>query len=492
MNRVAAALLLLLSSCGAGEADAEARPNVLWIVWDTVRHDHLSLYGYDRPTTPFLDEWARGGLVFDDCRSVGSSTVPAHGSMFTGLLPSEHGANNKTRHLDGRFETIAELFQGEGYATYLFSANPNIQFRENFHQGFDVTEHPWDPARREDALAILRRKVRGDRATGHAVILGRDEVDDVHLKACGQLANEALIGFLGRKESSRPYFAFLNYMEAHDPLLPPRAHRRRFLSEDLVAESYTRDRSWRAGWEFTYGLRPLSSRQLELHAGVYDAALLELDDLLRDLITRLEASGHLEDTIVVLTSDHGEHLGDHHIVGHRYSLYEELLRIPLVLHAPGRIQSGRSSAPATNMDLFRTLLALADIAPPRELPRRSLDLREVPPQRVRVAEYPGDFPIYATHLDELDEGFDELRWTRRMQAVVADEYKLIWASDGRHELYRLTEDPGETRDLSVIEGGVRDSLIEDLEVLRRGFIPHVPATREPDAEFVKQLEGIGY
>jgi arylsulfatase A-like enzyme len=412
--------------------------------------------------------------------------------MFTGLLPSEHGANNKTRYLDGRFETIAELFEGEGYATYLFSANPNIQFRENFHQGFDVTEHPWDPARREAALAILRDKVQGDKATGFAAILGREEVDDVHLKACGQLANEALIGFLGRKEPSRPYFAFVNYMEAHDPLLPPRSYRERFLPEDLVEQSYTRNRSWRAGWEYTYGLRPPSPHQLELHSGVYDAALAELDDLLRDLITRLEAAGHLEDTIVVLTSDHGEHLGDHRIVGHRYSLYEELLRIPLVLHAPGRIQSGRSSAPATNMDLFRTLLALANIAPPSELPLRSLDLRDVPPQRVRVAEYPGDFPIYASHKNELVEGFDELRWTRRMRAVVEEDYKLIWASDGRHELYSLTEDPGETRDLSVIEGEVRDRLIEDLEVIRRDLTPHVPATSKPDTEFVRQLEGIGY
>ena len=291
----------------------------------------------------------------------------------------------------------------------------------------------------------------------------------------------------------RPFFAFVNYMEAHDPLLPPRRHRERFLSEELVEASYTEPRTWRLGWQYTYGLRSRSERQTDIHAGVYDAAIAELDELFSDLISRLELEGHLEDTIVVVTSDHGEHLGDHGMVGHRYSLYEELLAIPLVLHAPGRIQSGRSSAPATNLDLFSTLLKLARIPTGPSLHHRSLDLLELSQERARLAEYPGDFPIYATRTSELPEDFEESRWTRNMKALSDGDYKLIWASDGDHELYHLKDDPGELRDLSASEAGARDRLLERLEDLQESLVPHSSVgERSDDPDFVRQLEAIGY
>ena len=288
MKRTAALAALALLGCGGKEP---RRPDVLWIVWDTVRADHLSLYGYGRPTTPFLEQLARDALVFDDCRSMASSTVPAHGSMFTGLMPSEHGADNHTRLLDPRFETIAELFRGAGYATYLYSANPNLQARTGFAQGFDVEQHPWDPERRGRALAILERKAEGDEASGLSRILARGDVDDAHLKACGELANEAFADFLAGADPERPFFAFLNYMEAHEPLVPPRALRARFLAPEDVERSAKEDRSWRSGYEYSYGLRTFAPGYFEVLAGVYDAALAELDLLLADLLLRLEAAG---------------------------------------------------------------------------------------------------------------------------------------------------------------------------------------------------------
>ncbi|MEM7310108.1 MAG: sulfatase [Planctomycetota bacterium] len=491
MRRAAALAALGLAACGGTER-AEAPPSVLWIVWDTVRADRLSLYGYERETTPFLDAWARDALVFDECRSVGSSTVPAHASMFTGLLPSEHGANNKTRHLDERFTTIAELFRDAGYATYLYSANPNIQFRENFEQGFAVEQHPWDPERRPRALELLRAKADGDRATELRHKLSKDDVDDVHLKACGELASDALLDFLADRDPGRPYFAFLNYMEAHEPLVPPRAYRERFLSPDEVDESYEHDRTWRAGWQYTYGLRELDERYFRIMGGVYDATLAELDELLSGLLARLEAAGALDNTIVVLTSDHGEHLGEHRLVGHRYSLYEGVLRVPLVLHAPGRVEPGRSDAPVTNMDLFPTLLALAGIEAPAEQGASAVDLRDVPSDRVRIAEYPGDFPIYAQFKDQLPPDFEPERWLRRLRAVQVGADKLIWSSDGEHELYALDEDADESRDLAPRDAGALERMLQRLDEARRSLVPYAPGGDGPSEEFIRQLEGIGY
>jgi arylsulfatase A-like enzyme len=145
-TRLATAWLAALGLACHAEAPAPPvtadAPNVIFVVWDTVRADRLSLYGHSRETTPKLDAWAQDALVFEDARATASSTVPTHASLFTGLLPSEHGAHAGHQRLDDRFTTLAELFQGAGYRTFLWASNPHVSRAKNFAQGFDVAEHP--------------------------------------------------------------------------------------------------------------------------------------------------------------------------------------------------------------------------------------------------------------------------------------------------------------------------------------------------------------
>ncbi len=112
-------------------------PNIVLVVWDTVRADYLSLYGGEQPTTPQLDEWSRQARVFEDCISVGSTTVPAHVAMFTGLLPTEHGGTNLSPRLSDSLQMLAELLRAARYNTYMFSENPHLSAKKNFAQGFD-------------------------------------------------------------------------------------------------------------------------------------------------------------------------------------------------------------------------------------------------------------------------------------------------------------------------------------------------------------------
>ncbi len=126
MNRKQVVAVALLAALGCPPPAPPAPPNILWVVWDTVRADHLSLYGYERETTPRLDAWAAGARVFDDVRSVASYTLPSHASMFTGLLPSEHCTHNDHKRLDDRYTTLAELLREAGYQTFLFSSNPHV------------------------------------------------------------------------------------------------------------------------------------------------------------------------------------------------------------------------------------------------------------------------------------------------------------------------------------------------------------------------------
>ena len=117
--------------CHEEPAPAAKRPNVLWVVWDTTRADHLSAYGYSRKTTPFLEEFSKRARVFEDCQSSSCWTVPSHASMFTGLLPAEHGAMHGTEMLDENLVTVAELLRDSGYQTFAWAANPHVSAVNN-------------------------------------------------------------------------------------------------------------------------------------------------------------------------------------------------------------------------------------------------------------------------------------------------------------------------------------------------------------------------
>jgi arylsulfatase A-like enzyme len=434
----------LALAVGCGGARERAAPNVLWVVWDTVRADRLSLYGYEKPTTPRLDEWARGARVFENAVSTASSTVPSHGAMFTGLLPSRHGANNGHRWLDDAHETIAERFRDAGYRTYLWAANPHISAAENFQQGFEVEEHPWDPSHRARALQIVREKAWGTRLGGR---LARGQGGQWAIKAAGELAEPSLVAWLESGSEDRPFFAFLNYMEAHRPFVPSRRYRERMMSPEQVERSYDVDRSWIPMWSYTFGLHDYGEEELAVMAATYDATLRELDDLFASLIETLEARGHLENTIVVLTADHGEHLGEHHMLDHQYSLYDPLIRVPLVLYYPPRVEPGRDPRPVVNADVRRTLLDLAGIeaSVPDGISRSLLSPAD---ERARVAEYPAVFTGPFDAVREEYPHFDPAPWSRRLRALYEGPHKLIWHEDGETELYDLRRDPGELHDLA--------------------------------------------
>ena len=492
-------LLLLGAACEARDGKGRdvvgsSGPNILWVVWDTVRADHMSLYGHSRPTTPQLDRWAAGARVFENALSAASTTEPSHASMFTGLLPSQHGTDASNRWLADEFETVAERLSAAGYRSYLWSANPHISADENFHQGFDREEHPWDDAHREAALQIIRDKVRGDPSTELGARIQRPQVRSWAIKAAGELAGPSLLAWLSEQGGDRPWFAVLNYMEAHRPLIPSREYRERVMTPELVAHSYAVDRAWLPIWSYTVGLREYSPLDLAAMAGTYDAAIAELDDLFAALLAQLEVAGQLEDTVVILTADHGELLGEHHMLDHQYSLHRPLTAVPLVIHYPARFFPGREERPVMTIDLYPTLLELAglDSTHPARSPARSL--LTPADSRARVAEYS------AANLDPLrgvamqNPGWQADAWDRELRLLDDGRYEFIWASDGRHELYDLEQDPGERNNLVAKEAGVVLRMQADLDSLVAAMASDRPAStpRELTPEMRELLEGLGY
>lgn len=493
---IASALAWVGCDSDRGASDADPRPNILWVVWDTVRADRMSLYGHSVKTTPELDRWARDARVYENVVSAANTTESSHASMFTGLLPSQHGTDAAHRWLDDSFDTVAEGLQRAGYRTYLWSANPSVSVEENFQQGFDRVEHPWDDEFRVAARLIVERKVEGDRSSELHRRLARGNPGPWAIKAAGSLVAGALERWLAQSESSRPWFAVLNYMEAHRPLVPERHFREKVMTPAEVERSYEVDRSWTGMWEFTAGLREFSAEDLRVMQGTYDAALLELDGLFAQLLTSLAAHGDLDNTVVILTSDHGELLGEKHMLDHQFSLHGALTNVPLVIRFPDRFAPGRETRPVSTRDLYPTVLELASIeVPGGGSERSSQSLLRPRERRARLSEYTAANTKTLRVLVDKHPGFDIEPFERQLRALRDGDSKFIWSSDGRHELYDLARDPGEVHDRAEGDPASTQRMQERLDA----FLAHLDGlgfqrdeAPVPSQEHREMLESLGY
>jgi len=490
-------LCLMLAACSAGETGPPeteraapdpvrvSRPNVLWVVWDTVRSQNMSVYGHERPTTPHLERWVSGARVFDDAISAAATTTTSHASMFTGRLPFEHRVGNEHSRLAPSFPTLAEILAESGYRTYLFSANPYLGPETALDRGFQTSERPSSPRFAADFARIRRQKVRD------YVRAGASGQEFNFLAASGTLARQGLLSWLERSDGGAPFFAVLNYMEAHLPLAPDRRYRERLMTPEQVRRSYELPLHGMPIWTFTAGLTELSEEQIEIARLTYDAAIAELDALFQDLLEHLDEQGALADTLVILTSDHGELLGEHHMWNHQFALYDELLRIPLILRHPERVPPGRDARPVMNLDLFPTVLEVTGSTGPRG---PGVSLLSPFDRRLRLSEYPYPAGIFVDLVQREHPDFDKTPWQRSLRSLRSGDLKYIRASDGSAELFDLARDRSEQRDLSRERAAEAERLDGELRDLTRGLTPP-PDAGEParfDERTRAMLEALGY
>jgi arylsulfatase A-like enzyme len=400
-------------------------PNVLLVVLDTVRAPSLSLYGYHRPTTPQLQRYVRGGVRFDRAFSTSPWTLPSHGTMFTGRFPHELSAG-WWRPLDARYPTLAELLAAQGYETAGFVANTlycgsQCGLSRGFAHYEDYAVSPGEVFR---AFALGRAIDNSEwlrDISGVHQLLGRKTAADV---------NRALLRWLDQHDPHRPFFAFLNYYDAHRPYLPPEGFARRFSSKIP-----------RGHHERGEALSPEEARELR---DAYDGAIAYIDRHLGLLLSALRQRGVLDDTLVVITSDHGEGLGEHRLFGHGNSLYRSLLHVPLLIVFPGRVPAGEIVTEAVSLrDLAATVVDLAGLGGTVPVPGASL-ARYWAPTRPPPAEM---------LLAEVDKSRNGPKWypvmKGSMKSLVGEGRHYIKnEGDGREELYDFDADPWEVHDLA--------------------------------------------
>ncbi len=324
-------VLLSLSGCG-GRGKAPGAPrHVIVIVSDALRADHLGVYGYPRNTSPFIDQLAGEGVLFERALSNSSFTGESISSLFTGKLPSATpwGSGWEARP-DPAVAGLGTLFRSQGYATALFSNSPMLDHPQ-FYRGFEET-------------ACFTKY-------GISQIAPR-------------LVERALA--FARKRAGERSLMYLHFIDPHGPYGPPEAYYRRF-ADSLYPDplNVTRDVRLRLPELVAEGFGPGDPR-FEDMVTRYDGEIAYVDDHLRQLFDGLRALGTLDDTLVIFTSDHGEEFLDHGFVEHAWQLYPESLHVPLLFWWPGHLPARRESGWVSLVDVLPSMLRLADIEPGRD------------------------------------------------------------------------------------------------------------------------------
>jgi arylsulfatase A-like enzyme len=340
--------------------------NVVLVVWDTVRAYSLSAYGYPRNTTPNLARWAREGVRYNLALAPAPWTYPSHSCFFTGQWPSKLNSQWKF-NLDTPDPTLAGYLASRGYQTAGFSANTNCCNYENgLGRGFDHFED----------FALTPRSLLGRTVPGNWILMNilyhghYHDMKWIHLQSRGAWGtNEAFLGWLRRRRSDRPFFAFLNYFDAHAPYVPPPGYEGRF----GIRPRPPRDYQFLLGnMEMAMDNNPTMKRDIQMARDCYDDCIAFLDDELGRLLEELRGQGLLDNTVVIITSDHGEAFGDHGLFGHGSALYLDQIGVPLVILSP-RAPAGRVvEDPVSLRDLPATVVDQLGLSASSPFPGHSL------------------------------------------------------------------------------------------------------------------------
>lgn len=433
----ALALGLVAAGCGGSPESApedEPRPNVLLISLDTTRADHLRAYGHSEIETPNIDRLAAEGALFENCAAPVPLTVPSHASLMTGTLPIVHGVrDNGQFSLGDASLTLAEILSEGGYATAAHVAVFVLNRASGLHQGFATYVDTTTATAADDP--------------GAEAPLSRRSTNELRADVVTDAAIETLRGL-----ASREFFLFVHYFDPHSPYEPPAEFRQRY------------DRPER-----------------DERIGNYLGEIAFVDQQVGRLLDELAALDLADDTIVVLTADHGEAFGEHDEIGHSYFVYDTTMHVPLIVRYPRRVTAGlRVERQVRNVDVVPTVLELAGFSRLTDIQGTSLmPYLDDPTADLGLVAY------VETLAPFLDYRYSPLRGLRDGQ------WKYILAP--RPELFDVVADPGELQNLHDARPDVAERMKGALADLVRANPPLATADAQaPDAEEVARLQALGY
>ncbi len=462
-------LLILFNLCNCSpkkEPDKHSSQNynVILIVIDTLRADHLGCYRYKHNTSPQIDQFAKESTLYT--RAIASSpwTLPTHASIFTGKFPLEHGSHTVKKWVDKGFPydcgklshenvTLAEVFKNNGYKTAAFVANYGYLSKKfQLNQGFD---------------------------TYYAK------------KTTTKNLNKKLFAWLGKHKDSQ-FFIFANYMDTHKPYnTSPLSVSERIYRKVLriIGKPSVLDQKDLFSKLYKKVLPAQGSAPVDLVNNViaqYDHSIKNIDKEIGILLNRLRQMGLYDNTVIVLTSDHGEYFGEHHILGHSQDVYNEALWVPLIIKSRFQKEGLTDDRYITSPDLPQMIFS--------QLPEGFGDR-----YKKQFPYYPGNHPIisenYYTRKKDLFHPIWGKRFDRIRRAIYEGMYKFIYYSDGNHELYNIIEDPGESDNKFLKKNTIAENMLGEIKRFHRGARKQEPErvdTQPLTQQQIEALKSLGY
>jgi arylsulfatase A-like enzyme len=460
-------------------------PNVVLIVLDTVRASHVSFMGYARDTTPFLRSLARDASVFSRAIASSNMTLPTHASLLTGQYARRHGAHYQPpefstgRPVADAIDTLAERLAAKGYRTAAVVANQwYLDDAWGMAQGFEAyDDRHYLGLTSPGNVALLAPAI----AQVAPWALPRDSWRDFRR---GDEITRAGLTLIDDFTAARaPFFLFLNYMDAHHPYLPPAPFDARFEGRDDAVSLFEYDRLARAVMRKHRGL---TGAERDALLSQYDGAIAYVDDQIRIVAERLESAGQLDNTLFIVTSDHGETFGEHSLIGHGLSTTLEQTAVPLLVRFPrddGEDRAGAEvSAWASHVDIVPTALAAAGLPLDAELD--GVDLATLTNDTARaVVSEAFQSPYYADVSSDIG---------RPETALFFGTHKLVVRHSGDHLLFDLSQDPGESSNVRESDhtGAAR------LDAQLQAWLDRVPRFdargSRPDQRTMDRLKSLGY
>jgi arylsulfatase A-like enzyme len=421
-NPLLLSLLLFFPACGT--KPGAVSPNVIILVMDTTRAGRCSVNGYERETTPALEALAREGINFRNTWSPSGWAGPAHASIFTGRLPERHGFRRGNRlYLDDSFTTLAERLEGAGYRSACLTNNPAVTREFGLAQGFDdYFPLHLDAGRSYPAAPATHRK--------------------------------AIDWAQGARKRGVPFFLFINDVEPHSPYCPPESFREKFVdpSIDPATVQHAMTLSAVDFLAHNLGLEKLPETEIAVLSDLYDAEIACLDQAIGQFIAELRTGDLLDHTLLIITSDHGENLGEHGLMGNLFSLHRTVRQVPLIVRLPGGERAGEVNDEVARLeDICPTVLEVCGLVAPDDLDGQSL-LGDLTDRRARATASIAS-RLIATLKEKSEPGSDPEPFPVGLRAVFDGRLHWILRSDGRIEVFDLLVDPGESGSIAEVGSG---------------------------------------
>jgi arylsulfatase A-like enzyme len=453
----------------------KSQPNIVIIVMDAVRAQNLACYGYERNTMPLLEkEILPSAVLYEQAISSSYWTLPSIASTFTGTYMSTHGLVLEGTTLDPAFITLAEILQAKGYNTIGLSRTDYVSEFMGLDRGF-TTFYNYE-ALTGSIQKIYRSLFRWKQKNPDT---SRNGPSTLSSNASSMKLTDRLFWFFNayfdkgakkqnqvvhriiRKQQSKPFCIYLHYNEPHAPYCPPNPHRDHFLPNTITKKIWqiNQDRL-----RFHLGLVDMDQSEFEILQALYDGAINYTDTRVFEIFTMLQEEGALENTLFILTSDHGDNIGEHGLMGHIWCLYDTLIKIPLIIKYPEALKlSGTDTRLTQNVDLLPTILDLLNIKTPHALTQVQGNSLISPKIQHRSPTYaiaelmkPFSHKLYDYH-DQFTQH------DRGQLAIRSQKHKYIWTTDGRHEFYDIRNDPQESHNIIHETGPAMEYLKRELE-----------------------------